>query len=93
MRMAGTLRDNTEHHRYEMVVDGEIAFVVYGLAPGVITLAHAEVPEALRGNGVGSKLVRSVLDDVRRRGLKVVATCPFVRAYLGKHPEYNDLVR
>ena len=91
--MSTTLRDNTVHHRYEMEVDGEIAFVIYGLSPGVITLAHAEVPEALRGNGVGSKLVRAVLDDVRRRGLKVVATCPFVRAYLGKHPEYSDLIR
>ena len=91
--MSTALRDNIGQHRYEMAVDGEIAFVMYGLAPGVITLAHAEVPEALRGNGVGSKLVRAVLDDVRRRGLKVVATCPFVRAYMGKHAEYNDLVR
>jgi hypothetical protein len=91
--MASTLRDNAEQRRYEMEVDGETAFVIYGLSPGVITLAHAEVPEALRGNGVGGRLVRAVLDDVRRRGLKVVATCPFVRAYLGKHPEYSDLIR
>jgi predicted GNAT family acetyltransferase len=93
MSMAGALRDNTGQRRYELDVDGDMAFVIYGLAPGAITLVHAEVPEALRGNGVGSRLVRAVLDDVRRRGLKVAARCPFVRAYLDKHPEYGDLLR
>jgi hypothetical protein len=59
----------------------------------VITLVHTEVPPALEGKGIGSALVRGVLDLVRGRGLKVVATCPFVAAYMGRHPEYNDLLR
>ena len=87
------LRDNTEAHRYELDVDGEIASVYYRLAPGVITLVHTEVPEALGGRGIGSKLVREVLEDVRTKGLKVVARCPFVAAYMGKHPEFNDLLQ
>jgi predicted GNAT family acetyltransferase len=91
--MADTVRDNTAQQRYEMEVDGETASLHYRLADGVITLAHTEVPPALGGRGVGSRLARAVLDDVRRRGLKVVATCPFVGAFLGKHPEYHDLVQ
>jgi len=87
------LRDNTEEHRYELDVDGEIATVYYRLAPGVITLVHTEVPEALGGRGIGSKLVRAVLEDVRARGLKVVPRCPFVTAWMGKHPEFNDLLQ
>ena len=88
-----SLRDNTEEHRYELDVEGDIATVYYRLAPGVITLVHTEVPEALGGRGIGSKLVRAVLEDVRARGLKVVARCPFVAAWMGKHPEFNDLLQ
>ena len=86
------LRNNTEQHRYELEVDGDIASLYYRLAPGVITLVHTEVPEALGGRGIGSELVREVLEDVRAQGLKVVARCPFVSAYMGKHPEFNDLL-
>ena len=87
------LRDNTEEHRYELDVEGDIATVYYRLAPGVITLVHTEVPEALGGHGIGSRLVRAVLEDVRARGLKVVPRCPFVTAWMGKHPEFNDLLQ
>jgi uncharacterized protein len=90
--MAGTLRNNSALNRYELEVDGETANLYYRLKPGVITLAHTEVPPALGGRGIGSELVREVLDDARARGLKVVATCPFVSAFLGKHPEYGDLL-
>jgi uncharacterized protein len=91
--MAGTLSNNTALNRYELAIDGETASLHYRMAPGVITLAHTEVPPALGGRGVGSILVRAVLDDIRARGLKVVATCPFVGAFLGKHPEYSDLLQ
>jgi uncharacterized protein len=91
--MTGTLRDNAALGRYELDVGGETANLYYRMAPGVITLAHTEVPPALGGRGIGSEMVREVLADVRARGLKVVPTCPFVSAYMGKHPEFNDLVR
>ena len=54
---------------------------------------HTEVPQALAGQGVGSKLIRGALEMVRAQGLKVVPQCLFVWAYMGKHPEYNDLLR
>jgi hypothetical protein len=90
--MAGTIRDNTEKHRFELDADGGTALLIYHLEPGAITLVHTEVPEALEGKGVGSAIVRGVLDLVRARGLKLVVKCPFVAAYMKRHPEYDDLL-
>jgi predicted GNAT family acetyltransferase len=53
---------------------------------------HTEVPQALSGQGVASRLIRGALEMVRAQGLKVVSTCPFVSAFMGKHPQYNDLL-
>ena len=75
-----------------MPLDGGVAFVAYRLNGNVVSLDHAEVPPALKGQGVGSRLVAATLAHVRSRGHKVVARCGFVRAYMGRHPEYNDLL-
>ena len=61
-------------------------------APGVVTIVHTEVPQELGGRGVGTALARGVLEDVRRRGLKVVVRCSFIRAFMTKNPEFNDLL-
>jgi predicted GNAT family acetyltransferase len=90
--MATEVRNNAELNRFELEVDGHLAVAYYRPAPGLITFTHTEVPPALGGRGVGSTLVRGALDLVRAQGLKVVSKCPFVSAYLGKHPEFNDLV-
>jgi hypothetical protein len=90
--MTGTVRDNAALKRFELEVDGLTAVMYYRLAPGVITLVHTEVPPAIGGRGVGSALVRGALEAIRAKGLKVVATCPFVGAYMGKHPAFNDLI-
>ena len=68
------------------------AFLNYRLAGNVMTLMHTETPVAARGRGLASQLVDGVLDEMRRRGLKIVPRCPFVSAYLAKHPEFGDLV-
>ena len=91
--MSGGVRNNTELNRFELDVDGHTAFVYYRMEPGIITLVHTEVPPELGGRGVGSTLVRGVLEAVRALGLKVVPRCPFVSAFMGKHPEFNDLLR
>ena len=57
-----------------------------------LVLHHTEVDPAFEGRGLGSKLVSAVLDDIRARGLEIVPLCPFVRRYLARHPEYEDLV-
>ena len=86
------IRQNTLHHRFELDVDGHKAMAFYRLAPGVITFTHTDVPKALAGQGVGSKLVHGALEAVRAQGLKVIAECPFVAAYIAKHPEFTDLL-
>ena len=90
--MPATVRDNLARHRYELEVEGHVAFAEYGLAAGVITFIHTVVPKELGGRGVGSTLARGALEDVRRRGLKVVAQCPFIKAFMDKHAEFNDLL-
>jgi predicted GNAT family acetyltransferase len=57
-----------------------------------VVLVHTEVEPRAEGQGVGSRLVAGALSDIRARGLKLVPQCPFVRAYLARHPEYDDLV-
>ena len=86
------VRDNTAASRFEMASGDAVAFVEYTRAGDRIVLTHTEVPKALSGQGVGSKLVRGVLDSIRRNGAKVVPRCGFVAAYIERHPEYRDMV-
>lgn len=87
-----TVRDNEAQHRFELEIDGHTAIAAYSLAPGVITFTHTEVPKELGGRGVGSKLASGALDQVRARGLKVVAKCPFIAAFIQKNASYQDLL-
>ena len=86
------IRNNTQLNRFELDVDGRTAVSYYKLAPGVITFTHTEVPQELSGQGIGSRLAHGALEAARAQGLKVVATCPFVSAYIAKHPEFGDLL-
>ena len=79
---------------YEITVDGAHA----GLAAfedrgDVLVFTHTEVDDAFEGQGIGGQLARAALDDVRARGLHVVPLCPFIKAWIEKHPDYQDLVR
>ncbi|MBN9581667.1 MAG: N-acetyltransferase [Afipia sp.] len=85
--------NNPALKRYELNVDGHVATACYEIANGVVTFEHTEVPAELGGKGVGSKLIRGALAQVRADGLKVTAECPFVQAYLNKHTEYADLLK
>jgi predicted GNAT family acetyltransferase len=90
--MADDVSNNTAKSRYELDVDGHVAFVDYRLRPDRIVLVHTEVPAELGGRGIGSKLAKGTLDAVRARGLKADIRCDFLIAYVKKHPEYADLV-
>jgi predicted GNAT family acetyltransferase len=88
-----TVTDRPNELRYEIEVDGEVAgFLLYRREPGVLELVHTDVDPRWEGKGVGATLVQGALDDLRARGLKMRPTCPFVRAYIRRHPEYQDLV-
>jgi uncharacterized protein len=85
--------NNKAQHRYELAVDGHIAATYYTISGGDIAFMHTEVPPQLGGKGIGSKLIKGALDQVRADGLKVIAQCPFVKAYMEKHPDYADLLK
>lgn len=87
-----SVTDNTAKSRYEMAVDGRIAFVAYRRAGDVIMLNHAEVPVELEGQGIGSELARATLDRVRSEGLKVVPRCSFIASFIQRNPGYADLL-
>jgi len=87
--------DNAGDRRYEARVDGSLAgFAAYRLrGADVIVFTHTEVDPAHEGQGIGGALARGALDDVRARGeRRVVALCPFIAAWLARHPDYQDLV-
>jgi uncharacterized protein len=86
------VRDNKAQSRFEMDVEGGVAFANYRRVPSIVIITHTETPRNLRGRGIASELVQGALELIRVDGSKVVAGCGFVVDYLNKHPEYLDLV-
>jgi predicted GNAT family acetyltransferase len=85
--------DNPETSRYEAALDGQVvAFSRYRRIGDRLVFTHTETDEAFEGRGIGSRLVQGALDDVRCRGLRVTAKCPFVSAWIKRHPAYADLL-
>jgi len=85
--------DDPGQARYEITADGELAgFVTYELGDGVINLLHTQTDDRFRGHGIAGQLVQTTLDSARDRPLAVLPTCPYVRRWLGEHPDYLDLV-
>jgi predicted GNAT family acetyltransferase len=87
------VRDNPALSRFELDVEGGLAFANYRRAPGTVIITHTETPRALRGRGIASELVQGALELIRADGDKVVAGCGFVVDYLRRHPEFSDLAR
>ena len=87
----GSVRDNKTKSRFELDVEGGVAFANYRLTPQAVIITHTETPRALRGRGIASELVKGSLDLIRADGHKVIAGCGFVVDYLRKHPEISDL--
>jgi len=84
--------DNKAQHRFELAVEGGIAFANYRLTPQAVIITHTETPRPLRGRGIASELVKGALELIRADGHKVIAGCGFVADFLRKHPQYADLV-
>jgi len=85
--MPFAVRDNPQLHRFELDADGHVAFSQYQRSDDTITFMHTEVPKALEGRGIGSALVRGALEIAKAQGLTIKTRCPFVAAYIKKHPE------
>jgi uncharacterized protein len=90
--MTVTVTDAEDRSRFEAHLDGRLAgYAEYERLDHLVVYPHTEVDPAFEGRGVGSALARAALDDARRRGLQVLATCPFIARWMGRHPEYIDL--
>lgn len=83
--------NNAAERRFEVVIDGKVAMVEYMRAGNNIIYTHTEVPSEFEGMGIGGKLARFVLDYAKAEGLRVQALCPFIAAYVRKHPEYQSI--
>ena len=91
--MANNITHNAEEQRYEIAVDGILAGFSQAVEDGdVVTVPHTAGLDQFEGQGLASELVTGALDDVRVRGKKVIATCPYVKRFIDKHPDYADLL-
>jgi predicted GNAT family acetyltransferase len=88
-----TIADNPERHRYEALLGGEKAgYSEYELQPGRVVFTHTVVRTKFEGRGIGSRLAKFAIEDVRGRGLRITPICPFIRAWLRRHSEYDEIV-
>jgi predicted GNAT family acetyltransferase len=85
--------DAPDRERYELSVDGEVVgFTSYRARPGLIAFLHTELEERVQGRGLGDRLIRFALEDARARDLEVLPFCPFVKAFIERHREFEALV-
>ena len=88
-----TLADNAAMNRFELRDGDEVAAQSeYKLLKGAVMFTHTQVQPAYEGKGLGSKLAKFALDDVKARGLQVIPVCEFIAGYIRRHPDYLDLV-
>jgi predicted GNAT family acetyltransferase len=85
--------DNTDRHRLEVHIDHAVAHLDYTLHDGRLTIVHTEVPEALGGRGLGGVLVQAALDKAIAGDFVVIATCPYAKSWLEKHPDAAATVK
>jgi predicted GNAT family acetyltransferase len=89
---SGAVVHNAANQRFEMDVGGQLSVLEYTFKNHRLFLTHTEVPPALRNEGLGTKLAHAALEYARQNDLTVVAICPFVKEYVGSHPEYHSFV-
>jgi predicted GNAT family acetyltransferase len=87
----GPVIDKPQCNRFELLVEGQVAFAAYQLAPGRIIITHVETPAGLRGRGIASAVARGALAAARERGLAVTPRCGFMAAYIRRHPNEAEL--
>ena len=83
---------NATKQRFEIDIDGQLSVLEYTFKNHRLFLTHTEVPSALEGEGLGTKLAHAALEYARQNELTVVVICPFVQEYVSSHPEYQSFV-
>jgi predicted GNAT family acetyltransferase len=84
--------NNEAARRFEARLGDQVAFAEYRLRDGSMLLPHTVVPDAFAGRGIGGQLAKTALGYAREHGLEVIPTCPFIAAYVTKHPEWRDII-
>jgi uncharacterized protein len=85
--------DVPERERYELSRGDEVVgFAAYRTRPGLIAFVHTEVDERFQGQGLADRLISYALEDARARELAVLPFCPFVKAFIERHREFEALV-
>ncbi|MEL6676837.1 MAG: GNAT family N-acetyltransferase [Bacteroidota bacterium] len=84
--------NNPEKNRFEVKIGAQLAQVDYMDRGALIVFTHTEVPSSLEGKGIASKMARAALDYARESGKEVMPLCPYIAAFIRRHPEYQDLV-
>ncbi|CTQ33173.1 GNAT family N-acetyltransferase [Jannaschia rubra] len=88
-----TREESETKGRYGALVDGHEAEMTWSRAgAATIIIDHTAVPGALRGRGVGQALVRRAVEDARAEGRRIVPLCPFARAQIARHPQWQDVL-
>jgi uncharacterized protein len=91
--MTNPVIDNPARSRYELALDGGVAFVDYQQAGNVRVLTHSEVPPASRGRGIGGQMVAGALQLAREQGVRVNPRCSYVARFIERNPQYHDLLQ
>ncbi|CAN7428253.1 GNAT family N-acetyltransferase [Neorhizobium sp. LjRoot104] len=89
-----TLEENRSGGRYVAEVEGHFAEMTYSRAsPELIIVDHTGVPDELRGKGVGQALALHAVEEARKGGWKIIPLCPFFKAQVERHPDWQDILR
>lgn len=86
------IEHNEAASRFEVQIDGKLSLVDYIKQENVLVVTHTGVPTELEGRGIAAALTKALLEYVRKNNLKVKPVCPYTKAYIQKHADYNDLV-
>ena len=87
------IENNQSENRFEALVNGRLAVLDYQIQESTMFLLYVAVPAEEQGRGVASDLARAALEFARDSGFKVVPRCPFISAYMRRHPELLKAVR
>ncbi|PQJ14365.1 GNAT family N-acetyltransferase [Aureicoccus marinus] len=90
--MGFTVTNNAENKRYQAEVEGHLVKIDYLVTKNKIYLTHTEVPQVLEGRGIGKTLVEAALNDIEAQEKQLVPLCPFVAAYLKRHPDWARIL-
>lgn len=90
--MKYAIRHNQHQQRFEVELENLLCVIDYQLNGKFLTLPHVGVPQPLEGRGIAGELTRTALDWARAENYRVIPVCPYVQAWLRRHPEYRDLI-